>query len=60
MISIWSRGKVLMLPIKKIREHMMNAAKLKVPLDVSIDAGNNWDEAFGDWVIQKNHAETCE
>ncbi len=33
--------------IEKIRHFMMHAAKLKVPLDVSIGTGNNWDEAAG-------------
>jgi DNA polymerase-1 len=34
--------------IEKIRELMMNAVTIKVPLLVSIGSGNNWDEASGD------------
>lgn len=34
--------------IDHIREHMTQAVKLKVPLLVSIDAGDNWDQASGD------------
>lgn len=30
-----------------IRSHMMSAAQLKVPLNVSIGAGDNWDSASG-------------
>jgi len=33
--------------VDTIREHMMNAAKLKVPLNVSIGVGDNWDAASG-------------
>lgn len=36
---------------KIIREHMMNAANLKVPLLVSIGAGNNWDAASSKEII---------
>lgn len=36
------------IAMEKIREQMMLAAQLKVPLDVSIGAGDNWDEASGD------------
>ncbi len=31
--------------LETIRNHMMNAAQLKVPLMVDIGVGNNWDEA---------------
>ncbi len=34
--------------IEKIREYMMHAVTIKVPLLVSIGSGNNWDEASGD------------
>ncbi len=33
------------IAMEKIREHMMNAVSIKVPLLVSIGAGDNWDEA---------------
>ncbi|MHB1946686.1 MAG: DNA polymerase I [Gammaproteobacteria bacterium] len=34
--------------IEIIRQHMMSAAELKVPLLVSIGVGSNWDAASGD------------
>ena len=34
--------------IEAVREHMMNAAKLDVPLLVSIGIGDNWDAASGE------------
>lgn len=36
------------LMLETISTHMMNAAHLKVPLLVSIGAGDNWDAASGD------------
>ncbi len=35
------------LATHEIRNHMMNAAQLKVPLLVDIGVGDNWDEASG-------------
>lgn len=32
---------------EQVRSHMMHAATLKVPLEVSMDAGPNWDAASG-------------
>ena len=32
-------------PIDGLRERMMGAAELRVPLEVGIGAGANWDEA---------------
>jgi DNA polymerase-1 len=39
------RGEALSAVTDAVREHMVNAAHLSVPLRVDVGTGANWDEA---------------